>query len=380
VTPDDLQQAILDAIDDGLVIADAGGRITGVNRRALALAGYGGDDWRGLTLADVVVSASEQLPIPLDLRSAAMGEEPGPLPAALRHKRGTTIPVEIDVRLLPANGLLIVVRENDTRTERRAPQDGIDTFDHPVRAQKMESIRHLAGRVAHEFNNVLNVIGGYAELAAGQVDGASSLQGPLREIQRASARAADVTRQLLAFARRQPAQPTTVDLNLVVEAALDRLRCLVGGKVRLVWSPGGPLWTVRIDPSQVEEVLVKLVVNAREAIAHAGQIDLRSRNIAVERADGARSPGLVPGEYAMLEVADDGRGMDSETKARIFEPFYTTKAEGQGTGLGLATVYGIVKQNHGYIAVESEVGQGATFRVLLPRIAETQPSPGQRTS
>jgi PAS domain S-box-containing protein len=238
-----------------------------------------------------------------------------------------------------------------------------------LQAQKMETVGRLAGGVAHDFNNMLNVIGGYAELALKEIDSASPLQTPLLEIQNASRRSADLTRQLLAFARKQPVQPKVVDLNQLIDGSLNMLRRLIGEDIQLEWL-SGDLWPTRIDPAQVDQVLINLVVNARDAIAGHGHITVRTRNITIADRDHVREPWFVPGDYAALEVADDGRGIDEETKAHIFEPFFSTKGEGRGTGLGLATVYGIVKQNNGVITVDSVPGRGTTLSVFLPRVTD----------
>jgi PAS domain S-box-containing protein len=239
-----------------------------------------------------------------------------------------------------------------------------------LQAQKMESVGRLAGGVAHDFNNMLNVIGGYAELALNRVEPAEPLHAELLEIRKAAQHSADLTRRLLAFARKQPVAPKVLNLNDLVEGALKMLRRLIGEDITPIWIPGRELWSVRIDPTQVDQVLANLATNARDAILGVGEITLRTQNVVLDATYCARHAGSVPGEYVMLEVADNGRGMDQETQEHIFEPFYTTKAEGLGTGLGLAMVYGIVKQNEGFITVSSEVGQGTTVSIFLRRAVE----------
>ena len=247
-----------------------------------------------------------------------------------------------------------------------------------LQAQKMETVGRLAGGVAHDFNNMLNVIGGYAELALREIDSASPLYTPLLEIQNASRRSADLTRQLLAFARKQPVKPKVLDLNRLIDGSLNMLRRLIGEDIQLEWLPGD-LWPARIDPAQVDQVLMNLVVNAGDAIAGHGHITVRTRNVTIDDRHQIREPWIVAGDYAALEVADDGPGMDEDTKAHIFEPFFSTKGEGRGTGLGLATVYGIVKQNHGVITVESAPGHGTTLSVLLPRVTDATVEIGEVT-
>ncbi|HSR37179.1 MAG TPA: ATP-binding protein, partial [Desulfurivibrionaceae bacterium] len=191
----------------------------------------------------------------------------------------------------------------------------------------------------------------------------------IEEIRKAANRSADLTRQLLAFARRQPANPKVLDLNDTVSGMLKMLRRLVGEDIDLAWVPAMALWPVKVDPSQLDQILANLLVNARDAIATVGKVTIGTSNAVFDAAYCAEHPGFVPGEFVALAVSDDGCGMDKETLAQLFEPFFTTKESGKGTGLGLATVYGIVKQNEGFINVYSEPGQGTTFKIYLPRCA-----------
>ena len=236
-----------------------------------------------------------------------------------------------------------------------------------VQAQKMESIGRLAGGIAHDFNNMLNVISGYADLALEQLAPGDPFYKPLDGIRKAGRRSADLTSRLLAFARRQSVAPRVVDLNECVEKSLDMVRRLIGEHVRLMWQPDAGLCAVRVDPDQIDQVVMNLAANARDAIRSIGHLRIRTARLVLDAAACAQHPGAAPGDYIMLEIADDGRGMDPETKRHIFEPFYTTKSEGSGTGLGLATVYGIVTQHGGYISVSSEVNVGTTITILLPR-------------
>ncbi len=236
-----------------------------------------------------------------------------------------------------------------------------------TQAQKMESAGRLAGGVAHDFNNILQTILGNAELAAARTDPADPIRADLEEIQGASRRAADLTRQLLAFASKQTIAPRTLNLNDAVEGMLKMLRRLIAENIELVWAPHVGLWPIRMDPSQIDQILANLSVNARDAIDGIGAVHIATENTRMDELQAAQHDGLLPGDYVMLTVSDTGCGMDKETLNKIFEPFYTTKATGKGTGLGLATVYGIVRQNHGHIGVYSEPGHGTTFRIHLPR-------------
>jgi two-component system sensor histidine kinase EvgS len=245
-----------------------------------------------------------------------------------------------------------------------------------LQAQKMEAVGRLAGGVAHDYNNMLSVIIGYAELALDKVAEDDPLHADLAEIITAANRSTDITRQLLAFARRQTVSPKVIDLNDTVEGVLRMLRRLIGEDIDLQWRPKGGLWATKIDPAQVDQILANLCVNARDAIGGVGKITIETDTVRLDGAYFADQPDLVSGEYVLLAVSDDGCGMDEKILSQIFEPFFTTKDVGQGTGLGLATVYGIVKQNNGFINVSSEPGAGTTFKIYLPRCAEaSEPLP-----
>ncbi len=242
-----------------------------------------------------------------------------------------------------------------------------------LQAQKMESVGRLAGGVAHDFNNMLGIIIGHAEMALDGVSPSQPIYRELREILSAAHRSADLTRQLLAFARKQAANPRVLDLNETVEGMLKMLRRLIGEDIDLLWKPGSRLWPVRVDPSQIDQVLANLCVNSRDAITGVGKVTIETGNVVFGEEYCREHGGYVPGEYVMLAVSDNGCGMDKKVMGQLFEPFFTTKEVGRGTGLGLATVYGIVKQNSGFINVYSEPGQGTTFKIYLPRV-ESLPS------
>jgi len=234
-------------------------------------------------------------------------------------------------------------------------------------AQKMESVGRLAGGVAHDFNNMLSIIIGFTDMAIDTVGPASPIVSNLEEIRKAANRSADLTRQLLAFARKQTIAPEVLDLNKTIEGMLKMLRRLIGEDIDLAWLPGKNLWKVKVDPSQIDQILANLCVNARDAISGVGKMTIETGNDVFDDDYCASHPGFSPGDYMMLTVSDNGSGMDKATLDKIFEPFFTTKEQGKGTGLGLATVYGIVKQNNGFINVYSEQGQGTTFTIYLPR-------------
>ena len=237
------------------------------------------------------------------------------------------------------------------------------------RAEKLESVGRLAGGVAHDFNNMLAVILGHGELAIDHLEASHPAHRHLRQIAKAGEYSANLTNQLLAFARRQTIAPKVLDLNDRVASMLKMLQRLIGEDIDLGWNPDARLWAVEIDPTQVDQILTNLCVNARDAISGVGRLAIETRNTTLDQDFCALHEGCVPGEYVLLTVRDTGRGMDDETRSHVFEPFFTTKGVGQGTGLGLATVYGIVRQNNGGITVSSELGVGTTFTIYLPRYA-----------
>ena len=247
-------------------------------------------------------------------------------------------------------------------------------------AQKMEAVGRLAGGVAHDFNNMLGVILGHAELAMTELGPTQPMYENVAEIYRAAERSAALTGQLLAFARRQTITPTVLDLNESVASSLKMLQRLIRENIKVTWRPAEELWMVKLDPSQMSQILTNLCVNACDAIADAGVISIETANRVLDSAFCASHAEAVPGDYVELTVRDSGAGMDKATQAQIFEPFFTTKAAGKGTGLGLATVYGAVKQNHGFITVRSDQATGTTFALYIPRLlANREPIPPTRT-
>jgi two-component system, cell cycle sensor histidine kinase and response regulator CckA len=255
----------------------------------------------------------------------------------------------------------------DITERKKAEKEKQKLQDQLAQAQKMESVGRLAGGVAHDFNNMLGVIIGYTEMAMLQADPAQPLFANLQEVRKAAHRSADLTRQLLAFARKQTIDPKVLDLNETVESMLKILRRLIGEDIDLAWLPGKNLCPVKVDPSQIDQILANLCVNARDAITNVGRVTIETENATFDEHYCANHAESSPGEYVLLAVSDNGCGMNQETLEKLFEPFFTTKEMGKGTGLGLATVYGIVKQNNGFINVYSEQNRGTTFKIYLPR-------------
>ena len=242
-------------------------------------------------------------------------------------------------------------------------------------AQKMDAIGQLAGGVAHDFNNLLMVISSYAELMLDSLPPQHPLRRNVDEIQKASRRAADLTRQLLAFGRKQMQTLQLLDLNVIIEDINKMLPRLIGEDIELVFVPGAKLGKVKADPVQIEQILMNLVANARDAMPKGGRLVIETASVRLDEAYVQEHSIVPPGEYVVLTVTDSGMGIPPEHLAHIFEPFYTTKEEGKGTGLGLATVYGIVKQNSGFIWVYTEPGQGTTFKIYLPRARQAEACP-----
>lgn len=257
--------------------------------------------------------------------------------------------------------------DKNITAQRKLEAENASIEDQLRQAQKMESVGRLAGGVAHDYNNALSAIIGFTELAMDEVDVAGSLRADLDEVLKAAKRATDITRQLLAFARKQTIAPKVIELNKNVESMLNMLRRLIGEDIDLAWLPETNPWLVKIDPTQLDQILANLCVNARDAIDGVGKVTIETKNTSFNAAYCADHAGIVPGEFVLLAVSDNGCGIEKEIQGSIFEPFFTTKDVYEGTGLGLATIYGIVKQNNGFINVYSEPGQGTTFKIYLAR-------------
>lgn len=274
-----------------------------------------------------------------------------------------------DKAILNEQGQIIaIVGAGRDVTERKQAEEEQERLQAQLlQAQKMESVGRLAGGVAHDFNNMLNVILGHCELALLKIKAGQPFHQTFVGIQTAARRSADLTKQLLAFARKQTIAPRKLNLNETVSGMLDMLSQIIGEDVDLAWLPGMDLWSIKADPSQIDQILANLCVNARDAINGVGKITIETRNITFNQAYCADHPGFIPGDFIMLAVSDNGSGMNKETLKKLFEPFFTTKEQGRGTGLGLSTVFGIVKQNNGFINVYSEPNSGSSFRIYLPR-------------
>ncbi|MCC6698407.1 MAG: PAS domain S-box protein [Candidatus Hydrogenedentes bacterium] len=289
----------------------------------------------------------------------------------IRRKDGEYIWVRVDgkVEFSEETGLPIraVGTMKDITEQKRAAELREQLEAQLAQAQKMESVGRLAGGIAHDFNNMLTVILGYTEMIKAQLPENDPLLEDVAAIEKAGSHSRDITRQLLAFSRRQVVQPIPLDLNDSINLTRKTLARLIGEDIELQFHPGDHLWMIHVDPSQIDQILVNLAVNARDAMSQGGRLILETANVLLDEAYCRDHPGTAPGGYVVLHVSDTGIGMDKDTAARAFEPFFTTKEVGKGTGLGLATVYGIVSQSGGHIHVYSEPGKGTTFSLYIPR-------------
>jgi two-component system cell cycle sensor histidine kinase/response regulator CckA len=353
-------RALIENSSEGILTATADGVILWASPSALAMLGYPVETLRGMPMHDLVhPEEQERIQHTFDhvlkephQRVRAVGR--------VRHADGRYVVMDGTItNLLREPGLHALVVHFRDVTESLALQDQL------AQAQKMDAIGRLAGGVAHDFNNLLTAIVGHAELLHDSVPAGTEASQDLAEIEKAAERAAGLTQQLLAFSRRQVLQPRTLDLDAIIEGMKRMLQRLIGEDVRLAFRPGRNSW-VRADSSQMEQVILNLVVNARDAMPTGGNITVETGATSLDDI-AAHRLGLPSGTYVVLTVRDTGHGMDEATRARVFEPFFTTRKE--GTGLGLSTVYGVVRQSGGLIAVESAPGQGTTFTIHLPQVA-----------
>jgi PAS domain S-box-containing protein len=346
----------------GICRCDSTGKILDANPAFLELLGHTSPEMIGQHIFGLYPDNDQWFDLADFLRSSQPFKG---LAAEWKRKDGTTTVVRISGNSV-ANGPEGVVFElfAEDVTERRALEQQLR------QSQKMEAVGRLAGGIAHDFNNLLMVISGYSEFLLERLGAEPHLRGPAQEIARAAERASSLTRQLLAFSRKQMLAPRIVNLNDVATENIKMLTRMIGEDIDLVMVPSPNLWPVRADAGQIEQVIMNLAVNARDAMPSGGKLTIETSNVALDEDYARFHAPLRPGDYVMIAISDTGAGMDSDTQSHIFEPFFTTKGT-KGTGLGLSTVYGIIKQSGGYIWVYSEVGRGTTFKIYLPRIAST---------
>ena len=348
----------------GICRCDSAGKILDANPAFLEMLGYSSpEEVIGQHIFSLYSENDRWFDLADYLRSAAPFKG---LTAEWKRKKGTTTVVRVSGRSVTNGrdrGTVFELFTEDV-TERRVLEEQLR------QSQKMEAVGRLAGGIAHDFNNLLMVISGYSEFLLERLGNEPALRGPAQEIASASERASSLTRQLLAFSRKQMLAPRIVNLNDVATENLRMLTRMIGEDIDLVMIPGQSLWSVRADAGQIEQVIMNLAVNARDAMPSGGKLTIETANVTLDEEYARYHAPLRPGDYVMVSISDTGAGMDSETQSHIFEPFFTTKGT-KGTGLGLSTVYGIVKQSGGYIWVSSEVGKGTAFKIYLPRVAST---------
>jgi PAS domain S-box-containing protein len=370
----------------GVCRCSSDGILLDVNPALVSMLGYGsGKDLVGRNLANLYADSQQWFSLADYLR---LLEKFQGLPSDWLRDDRTTVSVRLSGRAFrdERNTIFFELFAEDV-TERRALEQQLR------QAQKMEAVGRLAGGIAHDFNNLLMVISGYSEFLLERIGDDPTLRGHAQEIANAAGRATSLTRQLLAFSRKQMLAPKIVDLNSVVTENVKMLTRLIGEDIDLVMVPGPDIGSVKADPGQIEQVIMNLAVNARDAMPHGGKLIIETANVTLDANYSRFHAPVKPGDYVMLAISDTGVGMDAETQAHIFEPFYTTKGL-KGTGLGLSTVYGIVKQSEGYIWLYSEAGKGTSFKIYLPRFSATgevlatqpalatnadQPDPGHET-
>ncbi len=375
--------ATLGSIGDGVIATDEHGRVRFLNALAERLTGWPQADALGKDVAEVfhVVEALSRHPVPnpaLDALAKCESVTPGQS-ATLLARGGAEYPIDNSAAPIrgaagQVTGAVLVFRDV---SERRRLEE------HLRQAQKMEAVGRLAGGIAHDFNNIVTIIMGYSDLLLAEGEGTAALPAAarhdaLQNIHAAGRRAAGLTKQIMAFSRKQVLAPAVLNLNAVVRDTGEMVRRLIGPDIEFVTETAPDLGRVKADPTQVGQVILNLAVNARDAMPAGGRLVIATANALLGEVTARRHPGVKPGRYAELSVTDTGTGMSPEVLAQAFEPFFTTKVVGQGTGLGLATVYGVVTQSGGLVEATSAVGAGTTFRVYLPLIDEPLPRPGDR--
>jgi len=363
-----LLAALMESAAQAILSVDRTGRIVLVNRRTEEMFGYTRDELLG--------SRMEVL-LPIDQRAGHAAHRdryfvaPHARPMGIgmelagRRKDGQEFPVEVSLSYVEMEeGIFAIAFVSDT-SQRKQLEDQL------MHAQKMEAVGRLAGGVAHDFNNMLTVISGYNRMILDELSALDPLRGYAEEILKAADRAGALTNQLLAFSRRQIMKPRVMNVNATLAGTEKMLQRLIGEDIELKLVLSSDTGNIKADPNAVEQAIVNLAVNARDAMPLGGRLTVETGNVELDESYAKSHMGVTPGEFVMIAVSDTGVGMDAATKRRIFEPFFTTKEKGKGTGLGLATVYGIVKQTGGDIWVYSEPGQGTTFKLYFPRVHST---------
>ena len=350
---------------DAFFLHGENGMVLDVNNQACLSLGYTRDELIGMSPGQFDADLSQERRD--SFRARVHKGEIVSFESHHRRKDGSLFPVEVHLHpFMGGEGRLTISLARDITERLKVENEREKLQAQLAQAQKMESIGRLAGGVAHDFNNFLSAIIGYTELAMQEVHRGDPIFHHLQEVRDAANRSGDLVRQLLAFARKQTVLPKVIDLNDTVTGMLGLLQRMIGEEIHLCWQPADSIWPLKVDPVQIDQILTNLCVNARDAISGTGEIAIETCNAVLDRAYAAQHPGAVPGDYVLLKVSDNGYGMSKETLEHVFEPFFTTKDIGEGTGLGLAMVYGIVKQNRGFIDISSKLGGGTTVSIYLP--------------
>jgi hypothetical protein len=364
--------ALLQSASQAILSIDRTGRIVLANPKTEEMFGYTGEELLGARI-EILLPESQRRAHGRDREEYFTRPRVRPMGIGMdlagRRKDGTEFPVEISLSYVETTeGVFAIAFVNDI-SDRKQLEDRL------LQAQKMEAVGRLAGGVAHDFNNMLTVIAGYNRMILDDLSPLDPLRGCAEEVLKAADRAAALTQQLLAFSRRQVMRSCVMNVNTTVEHTEKMLRRLIGEDIELVLSLSADIGNIKADPNHIEQAIVNLALNARDAMPKGGRITVETANTYLDETYARTHLGVKPGEFVMVAVSDTGHGMDAETRRRLFEPFFTTKEKGKGTGLGLATVYGVVKQLGGDIWVYSEPGQGTTFKLYFPRVTETASLP-----
>jgi two-component system, cell cycle sensor histidine kinase and response regulator CckA len=359
--------ALLESASQAIISIDKGGRIVLANRRCEEMFGYTRDELLGARI-EILLPESKRRGHTRDRDD--FFERPHTRPMGLgmdlagRRRDGTDFPVEVSLSYVETEEGVYAIAFVSDISQRKKLEEQL------LHAQKMEAVGRLAGGVAHDFNNMLTVIAGYNRMILDELSTLDPLRGYAEEILKAADRASAITNQLLTFSRRQISKPRVLQVNLAIAQTDKMLRRLIGEDIHLNLKLGHEVGNIKADPGQVDQALVNLVVNARDAMPDGGTLTIETSNVHLDETYVRTHLGVSPGDFVMVAVSDTGIGMDADTRRRIFEPFFTTKEKGRGTGLGLATVYGIAKQAGGDIWVYSEPGRGSTFKLYFPRVSE----------
>jgi PAS domain S-box-containing protein len=362
-----LVTALLESASQAIVSIDRGGRIVLINRRAEEIFGYTREELIGARI-EMLLPDSKRATHSRDRDDYFARPRTRPMGIGMdlsgRRKDGSEVPVEVSLSYVDIDEGTFAIAFVSDISQRKHLEEQL------LHAQKMEAVGRLAGGVAHDFNNMLTVISGYNRMILDELSPMDPLRGYAEEILKAADRAGALTNQLLAFSRRQIMQPRVINVNAVLMQTQKMLQRVIGEDIELHLNLSVNVGNIKADPGHVEQAIVNLAVNARDAMPLGGSLTIETADVVLDEHYARTHMGVKPGDFTMIAVSDTGHGMDAETRRHIFEPFFTTKEKGKGTGLGLATVYGMVKQTGGDIWVYSEPGQGTTFKLYFPRVAE----------